>query len=271
MKRKQKNILNFKENKESQRNPLSVMNTLETPQFIVPNESAKTKKGIPAKKTDTSYSRTDTLYDYNDSSMIEKHTIIFESDNEQPDIKSNAPTESQYVRDKHTIHFEDSSCVEGGAPLKNEDERSESHPSSVVDSSKPPQFNDHQSSGNNLATFRKNGINQRSQSDIYHNDINLDELYNDPRASRTANENSRMPVKDSQETMKKVYHNDLKSDYQPQDDILIQDQLDKLGISGPDKDKLNDEIYLNTNSAEENPDLVDEIPKDSESLSKHTL
>lgn len=248
----------------------------QTPSFLSPNGSRITEKA-PSVNSQTTYSKTSTMQEFNnDSSMVEKHTIIFESDLENSENHSQAPTESQHLQHKQTIYLDDgSSLVEGGTPINNSTMRRDS---SKVDSEKPPIFNN-PNSGKNLATFR--GNKQNSQSDIYYNDVNLDEYYEDPRVSKTALYHTRQEANQSKITVGRVEASKDQPDFGNSTpkvanmpkfaDANIQTQLDKLDLSPSEKQKLNDEIYLNTNSAEENPDYIDDNIEDSVSVSKHTL
>lgn len=249
----------------------------QTPSFLSPNGSRITEKA-PSVNSQTTYSKTSTMQEFNnDSSMVEKHTIIFESDLENSENHSQAPTESQHIHHKQTIYLDDdSSMVEGGTPinLQNTARRD----SSKVDSEKPPEFNNH-NSGNNLATFRGNKHN--SQSDIYYNDVNLDEYYEDPRVSKTALYHTRQEANQSKITVGRVQASKDVPDFGNSTpkvanipkfaDANIQAQPERLDLTASEKQKLKDEIYLNTNSAEENQDYADEYIKDSVSVSKHTL
>lgn len=234
------------------------MNMFKTPAYITPNESMKTEK-VPLSKSQESYSKASNHHDYNDSSMLEKHTIVFDSDTEFYENNSDAPTESQYIQHKQTIYMDESSIVEGGTPML--DPSQEFIKGNKEDEEKPPHFNENDSK--NLATFREK---HKSQSDINYEDEDLEELQNDARAAKTALAKSRIFVNNSKETMKKVHPS---QDHR--DDEDLQNQLEKLNISPSEKEKFNDQIYLNTNSAEENPEQVDGELLDSESLSKHTL
>jgi hypothetical protein len=226
----------------------------------------------------STYSKKSTLEEFNNgSSMIEKHTIIFESEFENVDNHSQAPTESQHLQHKQTIYLDDnSSMANGSTPINKNDTLK--RVSSKVDSERPPEFNTYGNS-KNLATFRDNRHN--SQSDIYYNDVDLDECYDDHRVAKTALAHSRAEVNGSKITVGRVEavkdephvsDSTPKAAIKPQySDANIQVQLGDFELTASEKQKLNDEIYLNTNSVEANPDKGDECIRDSASVSKHTL
>lgn len=251
----------------------------QTPSFLSQHASHLTEQ-IPSMSQSTYSKDSSEFGNHKGSSMLEKHTIIFESETEYVDGHSDASTDSQRIERKHTIHFESSNnlgeitpkdknmlnIVRKDEPIVNQIELTRV----VANNSK------------NLATFRNGKI--KSQSDIYHDDVNLDDYYDDGRAAKTALNQSRIAANQSRVVVNHVH---VAKDQEPAGSVSksnsfskphnilvdrnIQAQLDKEDLSPSEKEKLNDEIYLNTNSAEENPYLVDDEVKDSVSISKHTL
>lgn len=251
----------------------------QTPSFLSQHASHLTEQ-IPSMSQSTYSKDSSEFGNHKGSSMLEKHTIIFESETEYVDGHSDASTDSQRIERKNTIHFESSNnlgeitpkdknmlnIVRKDEPIVNQIELTRV----IANNSK------------NLATFRNGKI--KSQSDIYHDDVNLDDYYDDGRAAKTALNQSRIAANQSRVVVNHVH---VTKDQEPAGSVSksnsfskphnilvdrnIQAQLDKEDLSPSEKEKLNDEIYLNTNSAEENPYLVDDEVKDSVSISKHTL
>jgi hypothetical protein len=255
----------------------------QTPSFVTPNQSRHTENNFT--NSETTFSNTNSQDMKNqDSSMLEKHTIIFESDMEIGDNESLAPTESHILQQKHTIEFDDSSYNDGGNKNDLIRQETERRTSSKVESEKPGEFNEQ--SSKNLATFRNNKM--KSNTDIYYGDAEMSDYQNE-RDTRTADQKrgvnniSKVTVnhismpneagRDGTEKSSQVYKSsqELVKRQSSKTDRENQINLRNQDITDSEKEKLNDEIYLNTNSAEENPDLVDEIIKDSYSVSKRTL
>lgn len=250
-----------------------------TPSFVSPQESSVSN--IKGSYSQSTYSKSSSLQEANNgSSMLEKHTIIIESDTEYADNYSEAPTESQrmQIERKQTITIDSSERSYKPGPKEYILIETDRRDSSKVDSEKPKEFNP---TTGNLATFRDNKM--KSQSDIYHDDVDLDEYNNEARAAKTALNQSRIAANISKITVNHVRqadeierasksgsHSNPKYNKQFVDEN-IQTRLDGQDLSPSEKERMNDEIYLNTNSAEENPDLVDYIIKDSNSVSKRTL
>ena len=248
----------------------------QTPSFVSPMISSGTDR--EPSFTQSSYSQTESQFNNNGSSMVEKHTIIFESETEDQETESEAETESQYLERKQTIHFESSTNL---GEIQNKDYilmETDRRNSSKVESSKPKEF--HENSSKNLATFRANKV--KSQSDVHHDDVDLEEYQNDARYAKTALNQNRIGANVSKITVnhvgvpnqvktESVSRSESQNDPKELVDENLQTQLEKLNLTPSEKEKLNDEIYLNTNSAEENPDLADNVGRESNSVSKHTL
>ena len=254
------------------------------------------KDGIENYKETVNFESSNNDSAFYESSMLEKRTIIFESDFEKSDHQSEAPTESQYIERKNTINFDDSSYMGGENQKELIRQDTENRTSSRVDSEKPGAFN--VNSSKNLATFRDNKI--KSHKDIPFEQQNLEDYYDNGRDAKTALNHTRMAANASRVTVNHIEQ--MNNDYQmkansislpqapdaessvgqPQNgdyDKVVRNQLINQNIqvnpasdiSPSEKNGQKNEIYLNTNFDEQNPHLIDRNIKDSYSVSKYTL
>lgn len=159
----------------------NVFKKYKTPSFVSPN-SSKFTENIPS-MSETSSSKFNSNMDQNvGSSMIEKHTIIFESEVENADNESDAPTESQHLFKSHNnIKIEDNSMFNMNALKESQPLNLQVHDPSKIISENQEEFQNSYSYSK-LPVFGK----KTSQSDIYCNDVNLEHYEDDKRASKTA-------------------------------------------------------------------------------------
>ena len=122
---------------------------------------------------------------------MKKHTIIFESEVENIDNQSEAPTESQHAyKEKRSVKIDESSLIDATTPKDCEIIHTLRRDSSKVESDKPEGFPIKNNKDQELPIFGK----KRSQSDIYYDDVDLEQYEDDERAAKTAFISNRLRV-----------------------------------------------------------------------------
>ncbi|CAI2379636.1 unnamed protein product [Moneuplotes crassus] len=217
-------------------------------EFHDQSDSIKTEKR--QKRNDKSNSSS-TEVEFLNSSILEQHTIVLESDNEFADDQSDAPTESHDPKSDKSVHFEDSSFVEGGQAATGGEQKS----SQKVDSSQSSGKAEKQIKERNSSHNKKS----KPQSSIDNGDIPI-QKFNNLRNIKTALDKSRI-VNKTQDGL---------DESQEKNHKLSQIKRKELEIS-PLGEYLKDEIFLTPNSSSKNLDASYALPADTKSISQCTL